>query len=202
MISDIELLKKYLPEKSVEQVFEWIKFYKIRLKITKQRSTKLGDYRPPILKPFHQISVNYNLNSYSFLLTLTHEIAHLIVWEKFKNKVKPHGNEWKQEFKLLMKPFVQTNIFPPDLHQVIINYLKNAKASSGSDLELTRQLRTYDKNNHSTLILEDLPIDSIFRINNGMKFKKGEKLRKRYACICLNNNKKYLINPLADVMVE
>ena len=202
MLSDIDLLKKYLPEKSVEQVFEWIKFYKIRLKITKQRSTKLGDYRPPILKPFHQISVNYNLNSYSFLLTLTHEIAHLIVWEKFKNKVKPHGNEWKQEFKLLMKPFVQTNIFPPDLHQVIINYLKNAKASSGSDLELTRQLRTYDKNNHSALILEDLPIDSIFRINNGMKFKKGEKLRKRYACICLNNNKKYLINPLADVVVE
>ena len=202
MISDIELLKKYLPEKSVEQVFEWIKFYKIRLKITKQRSTKLGDYRPPILKPFHQISVNYNLNSYSFLLTLTHEIAHLIVWEKFKNKVKPHGNEWKHEFKLLMKPFLQTNIFPADLQQVVINYLENAKASSGSDLELTRQLRTYDKNNHSALILEDLPIDSIFRINNGMKFKKGEKLRKRYACICLNNNKKYLINPLADVMVE
>jgi len=202
MISDIELLKKYLPEKSVEQVFEWIKFYKIRLKITKQRSTKLGDYKPPILKPFHQISVNYNLNSYSFLLTLTHEIAHLIVWEKFKNKVKPHGNEWKHEFKLLMKPFLQTNIFPADLQQVVINYLENAKASSGSDLELTRQLRTYDKNNHSALILEDLPIDSIFRINNGMKFKKGEKLRKRYACICLNNNKKYLINPLADVMVE
>jgi len=202
MLSDIDLLKKYLPEKSVEQVFEWIKFYKIRLKITKQRSTKLGDYKPPILKPFHQISVNYNLNSYSFLLTLTHEIAHLIVWEKFKNKVKPHGNEWKHEFKLLMKPFLQTNIFPADLQQVVINYLENAKASSGSDLELTRQLRTYDKNNHSALILEDLPIDSIFRINNGMKFKKGEKLRKRYACICLNNNKKYLINPLADVMVE
>ena len=202
MEKDIEILEKYLPEKSVGQIFEWIKFYKIRLKITKQRSTKLGDYKPPQLKPFHQISVNHNLNSYSFLLTLTHDIAHLIVWEKFKNKAKPHGYEWKHEFKLLMRPFLQNNIFPADLHQVIINYLEDAKASSGSDLELTRLLRKYDKNNPSTLILENLPIDSIFRINNGMQFKKGEKLRKRYTCICLDNNKKYLINPLANVRVE
>ena len=202
MAKDKEILEKYLPEKSVEQIFEWIKFYKIRFKITKQRSTKLGDYRPPVLKPFHQISVNHNLNSYSFLLTLTHEIAHLIVWEKFKNKVKPHGYEWKSEFKLLMKPFLQINIFPADLQQVIINYLENAKASSGSDLELTRLLKKYDKNINSLPVLEDLPIDSIFRINNGMRFKKGEKLRKRYTCICLDNNKKYLINALANVRVD
>lgn len=202
MEKDKKILEKYLPEKSVEQIFEWIKFYKIRLKITKQRSTKLGDYRPPGLKPFHQISVNHNLNPYSFLLTLTHEIAHLIVWEKFKNKVKPHGYEWKSEFKLLMKPFLQTNIFPSELHQVIIIYLENAKASSGSDLELTRLLRKYDKDYKSLPILEDLPIDSIFRINNGMQFKKGKKLRKRYTCICLDNNKKYLINPLANVRVD
>ena len=202
MAKDKEILEKYLPEKSVEQIFEWIKFYKIRFKITKQRSTKLGDYRPPVLKPFHQISVNHNLNSYSFLLTLTHEIAHLIVWEKFKNKVKPHGYEWKYEFKLLMRPFLQTNIFPSDLHKVIINYLENAKASSGSDLELTRLLKKYDKNINSLPVLEDLPIDSIFRINNGMQFKKGKKLRKRYTCICFDNNKKYLINALANVRVD
>ncbi|HAD34265.1 MAG TPA: hypothetical protein DCF44_07170 [Chitinophagaceae bacterium] len=44
------------------------------------------------------MSVNGNLNSYHFLITLLHEIAHMLVWEQFRNRVKPHGLEWKHVF--------------------------------------------------------------------------------------------------------
>ena len=39
--------------------------------------------------------MNNNLNKYSFLITITHEIAHMMIWEKHQNKVDPHGEEWK-----------------------------------------------------------------------------------------------------------
>jgi predicted SprT family Zn-dependent metalloprotease len=42
----------------------------------------------------HEITVNSNLNKYKFLITLIHEISHLVAFEKFGRNIKPHGNEW------------------------------------------------------------------------------------------------------------
>ena len=42
-----EILKKYLPEQTVEIISEWIIKFDFKLKITKERKTRLGDYMPP-----------------------------------------------------------------------------------------------------------------------------------------------------------
>ncbi|MCD4746347.1 MAG: SprT-like domain-containing protein [Bacteroidales bacterium] len=193
-----DILNKYLPENSVDIILEWVALYKINLRISKGRTTKLGDYRPPAKNNTHRISINHDLNKYSFLITVVHEIAHLIVWEKYKNTVKPHGQEWKSEFKFLMYSFMNNKIFPPDIFYALSKYLNNAFASSSADLELSRILNKYD--NNKELILEDLPLHSIFRINNGKTFKKLERLRKRYRCISMDNKRVYLVNPLAKVI--
>ncbi len=106
------ILNRYLPENSVDQIYDWLQEYNIHLKVSKKRSSKLGDYRPPQNGKGHQITVNYDLNSYAFLITLVHEIAHLLVWEKYRNKVKAHGKEWKETYRQLMAPFMESKYLP------------------------------------------------------------------------------------------
>ncbi len=193
-----EVLQDYIPEESVLLVLDFLNTSNVQLKITKSRSTKLGDYRPPIRLKFHKISVNHDLNKYHFLVTLIHEFAHLNTWEKHNRKVKPHGKEWKQEYRELMGPFMNESVFPQDILTVLYKFLKNPTSSS-VDTELTKKLREYDTGkNYFTL--EELPDDSLFKIYNGIIFKKLERIRKRYKCKRIDNNRIYLISPIMEVI--
>ena len=198
-MKDKELLAKYLPIGSVDLVMDWIISNNVHLKIAKRRNTKLGDYRPPSSKnPNQRISINHNLNSFAFLITFIHELAHLIVWEKHKNKVAPHGQEWKMEYRILMEPILKKNIFPNELIVVLNKSIINSKASSSSDLHLSRILKKYDPQTEDSN-LEDLPINSIFQTETGIRFVKGEKRRTRFICVRVQDNKKYLFHPLTPV---
>lgn len=61
-----EILKKYLPEQAVPLIAEWIVVHDFKLKIKKERSTRLGDYMSPQNGMNHAISINHNLNKCSF----------------------------------------------------------------------------------------------------------------------------------------
>ena len=193
-----EVLLEYIPEESVLPVLDFLNTSNVQLKITKSRSTKLGDYRPQIRSKFHKISINHDLNKYHFLITLIHEFAHLNTWEKHNRKAKPHGIEWKQTFRELMDPYMNETIFPNDVLIVVQKFLKNPTSSS-VDTELTKKLREYDTGkNYFTL--EELPDDSLFKIYNGTIFKKLERIRKRYKCKRMDNNRIYLISPIMEVI--
>ena len=198
MTTDHIFLKKYIPEKAVEPVINWMSTYHFQLSIKNNRNTKLGDYRPPGKKQFHRISINRNLNPYSFLITLTHEVAHLVVWEQYKNKAKPHGKEWKETYRMLMNE-LDSDIFPDDIRPALHQYMKNPHASSTSHLQLSRALDNYD-NTNQTVYLESLHEDVVFKTLNGRTFRIHEKMRKRYKCICLNNNRLYMVHPLLRVI--
>ena len=75
--------------------------------VTKKRQSVLGDYRHSAIGKNHRISINGNLNKYEFLITLLHELAHLFTFEKFANKVEPHGKEWKHFYGSLLADFLQ-----------------------------------------------------------------------------------------------
>ncbi len=193
------ILSKYLPEDAVEIILTWLKEYNIHLRVARKRSSKLGDYRPPQNGKGHQITVNYDLNPYAFLITLVHEIAHLLVWERHRNRVRPHGREWKNTYAELMEPFFEMETFPDDIRSALKNYLSKSYASSGSDLQLSRVLRKYDTEQGITL--EDIEEGSIFMLSNRKMYRKGERLRKRYRCLRLDNQRVYLVNPLAGVVL-
>ncbi|MDZ7743071.1 MAG: SprT-like domain-containing protein [Bacteroidota bacterium] len=192
-----KLLLKYIPPAALEQVYEYLQTHKVHLRISRARASKLGDYRSPHNGSGHKISVNHNLNPYSFLITLIHELAHLRVWQDHKNRVSPHGKEWKMAFKNMMQALLLEKVFPEDVEKALKKYLLNAKASSGSDASLTKVLNKYD--HYEGFILEDLQEGSLFCIETGKTFRKGKKLRKRYQCICLENKRSYLVNPVAKV---
>lgn len=198
-MKDKEILSQYLPAGAVDLVFDWIVKYHVHLKITKDRKTKLGDYRMPVYHTNHRITVNHNLNQFSFLVTFVHELAHLVVFEKYKNSVAPHGEEWKTEYRNLLIHFLDISIFPEDILKVLKKSISNIKASSTSDLALSRILQKYDKKTDQPR-LEELETNSIFTIQNGKQFIKGERIRTRIKCQNLQNRKYYLFHPLTPVI--
>ncbi len=194
-----KILEKYLPKQSVDLIFEWINNYKIHLRISRNRRSKLGDFRAAYNGLPHRISINNNLNKYSFLITLVHEIAHLVVFEKYGNRVKPHGKEWKITYRNLMNPFLLDHVFPDNLSNIIYQFMQNASASSNTNLLLARALKEFETEGEPGMPIENLEENSIFKISNGKVFKKLEKRRKRFKCLNLENRKYYLFDPLTRV---
>src|SRR6476660_1185740 len=94
----ISALQTYLPPNTYGPVLHYLQFYKVHHTVAKERKSILGDYRHRHGAQTHRISVNGNLNPYAFLITLLHELAHLLTFEKWGNKVSAHGKEWKTVF--------------------------------------------------------------------------------------------------------
>lgn len=193
------ILTKYLPPRAVKPVFELIKQQQVYLKIVNERRTRHGDYRK-LANGQHQITVNSNLNQYRFLITLIHEIAHLVAFEKYGSYIKPHGREWKYTFQQTMLPFINPEIFPYDLLPLLARHFKNPKASSDTDAHLSVALKRYDPPTDKSYIFE-LPEGSIFSIYNGKTFKKGRKRIKRYECRELATGRIYIFQPHAEVQL-
>ena len=56
------VLQKYIPEPAVPIIARWIIEYDFKLKIKRERNTKLGEYRSPFGDQNHTITITYNLN--------------------------------------------------------------------------------------------------------------------------------------------
>jgi len=178
---NFEILQNYVPTESLPILEKWFNQRAFELKITRKRVTKFGDFRGSVREIPNRISVNSNLNEYAFLITLTHEFAHLLVWLKHQHKVKAHGSEWKIEFATLMDVLLTKNIFPGHLKVVLQIHMKNPPASSARDINLINELKKYDAPTN-TVQLAELEEQTTFLLNDKRIFIKGKKRRTRYIC--------------------
>ena len=192
-------LKNYLPVGSFDEVSYYLLHYKVQLTITRERKSVLGDYRNSLPGKNHRISVNGNLNSYAFLITLLHELAHLFTYERFGHRVQAHGPEWKNEFSKVLAQFLEKKIFPSDIQKTLFKTLQNPAASSCADIALLRVLHQYDKKKEGVILIEALPEGARFTIKGGRVFIKEEKVRKRFKCRELATGKMYLFSPVYEV---
>jgi len=140
-----------------------------------------------------------NLNTFSFLITLLHELAHLVTFEKYGNRVQAHGKEWKIIFGQFLQQFLIKNIFPSDIEKELIQSLKNPAASSCAEDALLRVLRKYNKTKTNQMMVEEISLNMLFRLKDGRVFQKGEKLRKRFKCIEVATGKIYLFSPVYEI---
>lgn len=193
-------LQHFLPEGSFPMVAHYLQRYQVHLTVTRERKSVLGDYRHAFRGKNHRISVNGNLNPYAFLITLVHELAHLVTFVQFGNRVAAHGREWKEVYGILLKEFLGKQFFPPDVESTLFKSLHNLPASSCSDENLMRILRKYDHPDRRTMTVEELPEGTVFAIDGGRIFQKGKKLRKRYQCKELGTGKTYLFSGLYEVV--
>ena len=190
---------KFIPIEFVDLVVDLLIAYPIKFKIVPPRKTKLGDFKYGTKLEKPEITINGDLNPYSFLITTLHEFAHLHTYLEFGNKVAPHGKEWKNNFKKLLLPVIESKKLPEDIENVLINSTIKIKASSCSDINLSRVLKKYDENKEGVELLERLPKNAIF-VLNGKEFIKGDLRRKRYLCTEIISKRQYLVNALAEVI--
>lgn len=192
----IKELETYIPSNLVLYVRSLVENEAIDFKVVNQRSTKHGDFR--YNNDRYTITINKTSNKYRFLLTLIHELAHFFV---FKNNrlAKPHGLLWKQKFQSLLNPILNKEYFPINLLSELIDHMKNPKSSFCYDINLSKKLDLYD-NVNDNVYLDQLNDGEIFYFRNLGKFKKINKIRKRYLCLRMYNDKKYLF--LASTKVK
>ncbi len=198
----LQQLQQYVPVNAFEDVMHYLRHYKVHLTVTRQRQTVLGDYRHAHDGKAHRVSVNGNLNKYSFLITLLHELAHLFTYERYGHRVQSHGREWKQEFSRILAQFISKKIFPADIEAALLKTLSSPAASSCGDVDLLRVLRNYDRKKENHYLVEQLTEGTIFSIEGGRMFKKGEKMRTRYKCVEVGTGKLYLFSGVYEVMCD
>lgn len=198
-------LRKYLPAGAVDPIFDYIAQHSIHLHITRERYSKLGDYRWPRQgHPFHEISVNGNLNSYHFLLVLLHEMAHLDTWLQYKNSIQPHGHEWQANYARLINLYLP--LFPTDVSVLLQRYTARIPLSRTIEKQIDAQLRHYDPDYTPSddITLNNLAPGTHFHITARPEhhFIAIEKRRTRWICLNLADGKKYLVSGTAPVTIE
>ena len=198
----LHALAHYLPEGAFEPVVQLIHQYKVHLTVTRARKSVLGDYRHPFMGSNHKITVNGNLNKYEFLITLLHELAHLLCFEQYKNRVEAHGKEWKQIYGNLLGGFIDLNLFPLDITKSLKKTLLNPAATANGETALLLVLRQYNKVNESgAVVLANLPDGTLFTAEKGAVFKKIKLRRKRIECLQVTTGNIYLFSALTEVQV-
>lgn len=198
-----EILKLKLPEQAVQYACDLWLAEPFAFKITTTRSTCLGNYS--FRKGRHKITVNEDLNSYQFLITYMHEVAHQRVFIKYmqarRKRVLPHGKEWKVEFRELMQPLLTDSVFPNELLKILIVHLKNPSASTVRDINLLRMLQTFDEKkviNENDTRLEELQEGESF-VFSRRKFVKLQTRRTRVLCLEEESKRKFTIPKMALV---
>ena len=192
-------LQSFIPHGSYEAVMEYLLQYKVHLTITRERKTVLGDYRFAVNGKNHRISVNGNLNQYAFLITLLHELAHLIAFIRHGNRIASHGREWKATYGEILHRFVLLKVFPADIEQEIKISMKNPAAGSCAEDGLLRVLRNHDMEKKGDKMVEEIATGGLFRTEDGRVFKRGEQLRKRIRCQEIKTGRIYLFSPVYEV---
>jgi len=194
-----QILDRFLPAGCSQPVYDWFMNHRVLLRISRRRRSKLGDFRSGGHYRVPEISVNHNLNVYSFLITLLHEMAHAEVYLAGGRRETPHGRRWKEAYRRIAAPFLADGLLPEAVRLAFSAYMKNPGASSTVNVPLAEALAQFDPPRNGTLI-SALEPNALFGLPDGRRFVKGEKLRKRYRCLCLTNKRTYLFSPLAEII--
>ena len=193
----MEQLLTLIPENSKTQIIKVLRSYSVSFKITKKRLTKHGDFRR-YNNGTSLITLNITSNPYRFLITLLHELAHFKVSKLHTHRTKPHGSEWKSVYREILFPFLNLDIFPEPLCDLLARHMKNPKASTDRDFKLVMALREYDSQSPKISIYQIKEGDQ-FILDNDRIFVKLKKRRILFECREKTTGKIYLFSPHSQV---
>ena len=191
----IQSLQNYLPENTLPYLKNWFSNHYIHIKITKNREFKLGDYRK-LRDNSHEISLNSTLPPQLFFFVLTHELAHLLAFEKYGRKIAPHGAEWKHTFRNMLLESIE--VYEENLKPIIINFSRSPKANFMASPDLVKYFEIRNQDDGSEYIHELKNGDQFIYRNE--KYVLQSLIKKNYLCIHLASGRKYSFKPLARVI--
>ena len=191
---------KYIPLAAHSYILSLIKEHPVRLKVTAPRKTLLGSYRRN-RKGQDEISLNGDLNPYSFLITLLHEFAHLKAFKEHGFQIAPHGKEWQITFSGLLAPLIEKKCFPEDIATHLTKKTNRLSASQCTDPVLYSLIKQYDQKTEGVKLLQELCVGDQFKLSNGLKFEKIKINRTRAVCKKIGSkpDQLFTISLLAEV---
>ncbi|WP_294311570.1 SprT-like domain-containing protein [uncultured Chryseobacterium sp.] len=190
----IQPLEKYLPENTLPYLKIWFADYYIHIKITRNRNSKLGDYRK-LPDGSHEITINSTLVPQLFFFVLTHELAHLIAFEKYGRRISPHGNEWKETFRKML--LQSLDVYEESLRPIIVEFSKSPKANFMASPDLVKYFHIEGQDD-TLVFIETLKKGDFFVYRNEKYLLEGL-IKKNYLCRHLDTGRKYSFKPLARV---
>ena len=194
------LLGRYVPSAALAHCLDLWRRYPFALVIARRRSSKPGDYLFDRRTGMHRISVNGDLDPYSFLITYLHEVAHRIVNAQMGlARVRPHGAEWKEAFRCAMAPVMSADVFPEEILTVLRSHMPRPKASTYADPALVHALGLYRIVGEGLVYLSNLSADEVF-VFRGQRFQKIHHRRTRVLCRHLSSGRRYMIAGVALVL--
>jgi hypothetical protein len=192
-------ITSYVPEGSAVLVSQWLADSPVPVILSKARRSKHGDFRSPRAGKEAYITINHDLHPVEFLITLAHEIAHYRNWKKYGRRVRPHGPEWRNEFRAMLAEAIRGGFLSEEIASAIISfYFKRKRIGSGTSEQLCVLLGKAGEGSN-TVRVNDLPEGAAFTLRSGRTFIKGKKLRKRYQCREIVSSSIYSVHPLAEV---
>ncbi|HEX7868861.1 MAG TPA: SprT-like domain-containing protein [Chryseobacterium sp.] len=190
----IQSLEKYLPQNTLSYLRKWFSDYYIHIKVTKNRNSKLGDYRK-LRDQSHEITINSTLAPQLFFFVLTHELAHLIAFEKYGRRISPHGNEWKLTFREML--LESLDVYDDDLKPIISKFSYSPKANFMASPDLVKYFHI-ENHDDELQYIEELTKGEHFLYRNEKYLLEGL-IKKNYLCLNLATGRKYSFKPLARV---
>ena len=140
------------------------------------------------------IRVSSEYTGVRYFLTLTHEIAHAIVWSKYKYKTSPHGKEWKDEYRSFVLRFMSKGYFPKEMEHAIIIHMANPPYSAKLHTELVKVL------NPGVIPLKELRCGTSFRLAGEFVYVKTSQKYSTAYFRCVKTNAEYKLHK--DTMVR
>ena len=192
---DATPLIPYLPPDTAPLIERWLAPYAFRLVITRPRKSKFGDFRVPGRGETPRISVNADLPPLQFALTLTHEIAHLMVWSQH-GRVRPHGRQWQIQFGELLRELAGVESLPDDYREALRRHARKPRSSAVYDQVLYGVLRRLEGD--GSIWLDTLDIGARFQFD-GRRFEKLSSQRTRCVCLDLDSGLRYRVHKSVSV---
>lgn len=197
-------LGEYLPEVSVEPVFDFMTTHAVQLRITRERLSKLGDYHMPHPgHQYHEISINGDLEPQYFLWVLLHEMAHLTAWLEYRQTIQPHGHEWQEHYRRLIRLHLELGAFAPEAAQLIGSYIRRIPLNhaTGGRIELMLRQSGHDAM-EPILVLNNLEEGDKFVLRNypDRLFTAIEKRRTRWKCRDERTGQFFTVSGTAEVL--
>jgi SprT protein len=195
----VDTLESKLPPTTWPLVADWLAPFPCSVLLSRPRKTKIGDFRPARHNRPTTITLNRDLAPHQMLLTLTHEIAHLVNWTEKGRKVAPHGPEWRACFRRLLRELATVEGLDSAFQKAILSHAKRPRSSAMYDAQLYHVLR--DLEGCQRTVLEDLALGAGFSFRK-RRFTKLSSQRSRCLCRAEDNGAQYRIAKLAPVSVE
>ena len=189
-------IESLLPEHTYELIIDWLAPYACSIKLAPPRSTKFGDFRPASRQRPAAISINKDLPPLQMLLTLTHEIAHLIAWETHGGRIRPHGTEWKACFSELLDRVAAIESLPFPFRNAVSEHARRPRSTAFLDPKLHDVLRQLERPHERSL--SSLSIGQEFEFR-GRSYRKLSSHRTRCTCLDIRRNQKVRISMMAPI---